>query len=299
MTETFSMKEINIIYTAQADPAHVTYSNDIGKVWFSSNYKQNMPNIAMNSYSAVKIGPNDGLFIAEPICVLEQNYNIDFVNKFKHIFTWATKVFTDTKVENKITYVNFPSYRNNPLITMDNWLNWNDRKNEIVFIANNKNSPHHTELYSLRIKLADWFHANSNLTVSWYGNMPVRRSYYKGNVNCKADILTKVKFCVCSENSYDQVYSANFLTEKLPDVWLSGAVPVYAGCSNMDELGISENNYINLLPYINDFSGLNDKLNSFSEDDYTKMTDSYCKLNSELYRLTAYENMFDIMLNTY
>lgn len=293
------MKEINIIYTAQADPAHITYSSDNGKVWFSSGYNQNMPNIAMNSYSAVKIGLNDSLFIAEPMCVLEQNYNIDFVNKFKYIFTWATKVFKNTKVENKVIYVNFPSYRYNPLITRDNWLNWAERRDEVVFIANNKSSPHPTELYSLRIKLADWLHANSNLTVSWYGNMPIRRPYYKGNIGSKSDILTKVKFCVCSENSYDSIYSANFLTEKLPDVWFSGAVPIYMGCSTMDELGVSESNYINLLPYKNDFQGLNNKLQSFSANDYIAMTDNYCKLNTELYRLTAYENMFDIMLNAY
>lgn len=293
------MKELNIIYTAQAGPTHVTYSSENGKIWFSSGYKENMPNIAMNSYSAVKIGTNDSLFIAEPMCVLEQNYNIDFANKFKYIFTWATKVFKNTKVEHKVVYVNFPSYRNNPLITKENWLAWGDRSNEIVFIANNKSSPHSTELYSLRIKLADWLHANSSLNVSWYGNMPIRRPYYKGNVGSKTDILTKVKFCVCCENSYDPVYSANFLTEKLPDVWFSGAVPIYMGCSNMNELGVSENNYIDLLPYKNDFAGLNNYLLNFSEHNYTAMTENYSSLNNELYRLTAYENMFDIMLNVH
>lgn len=293
------MKEINIIYNAQADPAHVTYSNENGKVWFSSGYKESMPNIAMNSYSAVKIGKDDALFIAEPICVLEQNYNIDFVNKFKYIFTWATKAFKNTKVEHKVIYVNFPSYRYNPLITQENWMPWGERKNEVVFIANNKSSPHQTELYSLRVKLADWLHANSNLEVSWYGNMPIRKPYYKGNIGLKSDVLTKARFCVCCENSYDPIYSANFLTEKLPDAWFSGAVPIYMGCSTMDELGISRDNYIDLLPYRNDFSALNIKLQEFSESDYLSMTNSYCKLNSELYRLTAYENMFDIMLGTY
>lgn len=290
---------LNIIYTPQPEGPVLTYDNNGDHIWMSNSYKEGMPNIAMNNYSAIKIKKNDSILLIEPMCVLTENYNINFLKQFKYIFTWATKVFENSEVANKTVYTNVPSYKHAPKIDTFNWLSWENRSNEIVFIANNKSSPHPSELYSLRTKLADWLHENSKFKVSWYGNIPLRKPYYKGSADNKAEILRKVKFHVCMENSYDPVYSNNFLSEKLSDAMISGTVPIYMGCSNLSELGISEECYINLLPFRSDFAQLELKMQNFSLENYLQMTQCYIKLSDELHRLTSYDNMFKIMLKTY
>ena len=71
------------------------------------------------------------------------------------------------------------------------------------------------------------------------------------------------------------------------------------GCSTLNELGVSEECYINLLPFRANFDQLEAKLKAFSADDYNKMTQSYLGLADKMYELASYENMFDIMLKRY
>lgn len=292
------MIDLNLIYTDHSQQSSIIFENDIGRVWMNKNYNGNMANIAMNSYSALKVQSNDSILILEPICVLDQNYNINFLKQFRFIFTWATKAFDNTEVASKVVYTNFPSYRK-PVIDKTNWLPWNERSDEIVFIANNKSSHHPTELYSLRLKLADWLHANSHLKVSWYGNMPINRPYYRGPTASKFDVLRKVKYHVCIENCYDPVYSYNYVTEKLPDAWMAGTIPLYLGCINLNELGIPPGCYFDLTPFRNDFRKLEERLKIFSADEHQLMTKEYFNLSDLLYKLTSYENVFEIMLKSY
>ena len=199
------MLELNIIYNACKN-RELLYENDIGRVWMESVYNNNMPNIVMNRASNKEpIRENDSMFIAEPICVSAIDYDVEFLKRFKYVFTWATKALDNTAVSNKLVYVNFPCYKGNPIINDINWVPWDKRSNEIVFIANNKRSRHPSELYSYRLIVADWFHAHSNFKVSWYGNMAIRRPYYRGKVINKNDVLRRSKFTVCMENSYSLV----------------------------------------------------------------------------------------------
>lgn len=292
------MIKLNVVYNPQPEASILAHENDVGKLWMSKAYNANMANISMNR-DQFKPKPNDSLFIAEPMCVMPGNYDVRYLNQFKYIFTWATKALEKTSVANKLVRINFPSYKGNPQIDSSKWLSWNERADEVVFIANNKNSKHPSELYSLRTKLADWLHANSQFKVSWYGNMPVRKPYYKGNISNKQDVLRKVKFHVCIENCYDPIYSDGFLTEKLPDAWFSGTVPIYMGCCGLEKLGVSKDCYLDMIPFRSNFTELETTLKSFSEINYKEITQNYSKLSDKLYSLTSYENMFDIMLKTY
>ena len=46
---------LNIIYTPQPEGPVLTYDNNGDHIWMSNSYKEGMPNIAMNNYSAIKI----------------------------------------------------------------------------------------------------------------------------------------------------------------------------------------------------------------------------------------------------
>lgn len=243
---------VNIIYAPQQKPPHKMFENENGELWRGASYDKKKINVGMGWYSLKNPKPYDSIWVMEPYCVLEKDYDYRFVNNFQYIFTWATKAFTHDKLQNKIVQTNHPSYHQFPSMEhlTKNWVEWKQKKNEIVFIANNKSSGHHSELYSLRLQLADLLHKKSKFEVSWYAQIPIKRPYFKGWAKSKADAIGRAKFSVCTENSYDQIYTHGYFTEKMPDVWKAGTIPIYMGCYNIDDFGFPNNSYIDLRNYV-------------------------------------------------
>lgn len=244
----------------------------------NSNIKiPNTHNIARTGRSIPEPEPNDSILVIEPKCIIGQDYDIPTVNKYNKIFTWATRAFENTSVSNKIIEINLPSISHtDPKYLREHWIGWKDKTDEIIFIANNKTSDHPSELYSLRIKLADYLHKHSALKVSWYGYTYLPKPYYKGNLagDKKIDTLRRAKFSVCCENSYDAIFSHNYFSEKLPDVCLAGTIPIYMGCYNIDEFNVPP--YVDLRKYLKknghthnvNFIGLLSEMFSYDENKY-------------------------------
>lgn len=279
--------KVNIIYKPQqTDAKEPRFSNELGEVWMNGSFKPEMHNVGMSFYSCCTsfpelISDNMSIYVIEPACVAgQQDYNIKFLKNFNYIFTWADKSFKDTEIENKVISLNHPSCYGVDEKSFErfkqNWLPWDKRSDEIVFIANNKKSIHDSELYSVRIMLADYFHANTKFKISWYGQIPINREYYKGKLDDKINLLSKVKYSICTENSYHEIYSHNYFSEKMPEVWFGGAVPLYIGCYNIDDFNFNKNSYIDLRKYINknkrkskvNFDGLVEEIKNFNIDKY-------------------------------
>ncbi|MHA2426868.1 MAG: hypothetical protein ACXADB_02420 [Candidatus Hermodarchaeia archaeon] len=270
--------EVNLVYAPATRPQHKVFANKVGSVWHSKVYDPNKINIGMGWYSIRDPKPQDSILVVEPYCVLQRDYDVGFIKKFKHIFTWATNAMTHGSVAGKVVPINHPTYHQIPNLKKcsENWLPWDKRSDEIVIIANNKSSKHHSELYSLRIYLADVLDAFSPYKVSWYGQMPLKRPYYRGVAKNKQEVLGRVKFSICTENSYDQKYTHNYFTEKMPDVWAAGAVPIYMGCYNIDDMGKLGGCYIDLRPLVQKHKQswrvnkkiLNDKIVNVDEAQY-------------------------------
>ena len=288
------------------------FENEHGAIWFGKEKHPDKVNIGMGWYSIKDPEPEDSILVVEPYCVLQRDYEVGFLNKFKHIFTWATKAMDNPAIQNKVVPINHPTYHHIPDLAglSKNWKPWKERDNEIVIIANNKSSEHHSELYSLRVHLADILDAFSPYKVSWYGQMPLKRPYYRGKVNDKAEILSKAKFSICTENSYDPKYTHNYFTEKMPDVWTHGAVPIYMGCYNIDEMGSFGNCYIDLRPLVSkhnkswrvDKQALNDRIVNFSEDqynDYIKNINDHLVVPGVLENHHSYPRVFETIINAF
>lgn len=59
------------------------------------------------------------------------------------------------------------------------------------------------------------------------------------------ELMSECRFVFALENIYDSFYSDNYLTEKIFHAFLSGAVPVYLGCYNVEKL-ISPDLFVDL-----------------------------------------------------
>ena len=121
--------------------------------------------------------------------------------------------------------------------------------------------------------LAEFFYENG-LEVAFFGGMKQKRPYYKGQIPDKNTEILKYRFHICSENTYDQKYSYNYMTEKLPHAFHNGAIPLYMGCYNIEDM-VPENTFIDLRKYVTINNGdikINNELISvvknFTEQDF-------------------------------
>ncbi len=227
-------KAINIIYDALPTP-QIQYEGPEGTVWYSNKRNENCPNIYMSACH--NPDPNDSYIMTEPIVTSPWQYSIDYLSKFRKIFGCFDRAFIGTSIHDKYIPINYGteiSLANADQIR-NSWLPWNQRRHGIVIVAGGKTSKHPASIYALRLMIADFLY-KSKIEVAWYGQSNCNRPYYKGNVIDKIAKINEYRFHLCSENTYDKTYSYNYLTEKLPQGIYGGAVPLYIGCYNIDEL---------------------------------------------------------------
>lgn len=304
--------QISLVYSPQTGPGSKIYENDEGVIYQTSAPDRSMVNVGMGFYSISEPTQEDYLLAIEPYCVLERDYDYTYIQNYKKIFSWTPQAFAHPYLAGRIVEINHPSCHTlpDPKTMTDNWMDWDKRSNEIVFIANNKASNHPSELYSFRLYLADLLHQHSKYKVSWYGEIPIQRPYYRGSVTSKHEILSKVKYSVCTENSYDPIYTHNYFTEKMPEVWFAGAVPLYIGCYNIDDFGFADHSYIDLRKYLSnnqqlkyrvDHESLLSRVEGFDATRYLhyKWHVSY-NLNKKngLFHLISYKRMYDKIIST-
>lgn len=230
-------KVLNVVYEAFGTP-EIYYEGPDGTVWFSNKRNNNCHNVFWGSCNNPR--PDDSFIVTEPIVTDPGQYDIGHLSKFRKVFASFDKVFSSSLGE-KFVPINYGT----EITPKDadklrsNWLPWDRRKNAVIIVAaSNKTSNHPASIYPLRIMLADFFYEN-NFEVAWYGYSNCGKPYYRGRIPSEQDKINKIgehRFTICTENTYDSIYSYNYLTEKLPHAIYGGALPLYMGCYNIDEL---------------------------------------------------------------
>lgn len=74
--------------------------------------------------------------------------------------------------------------------------------------------------------------------------------------------FSRYKFVICFENSFN----ADYITEKLPNVMLGGAVPIYRGAPNVKEY-FNTNSFINFDDYKRSYFKMIEKIKELDQDD--------------------------------
>jgi len=150
----------------------------------------------------------------------------------------------------------------------------------------------------------------SSYKVSWYGQISLKRPYYRGQLENKQKTLDTAKFSICTENSYDQKFTHNYFTEKMPDVWMHGAVPIYMGCFNINDMGSFNGCYIDLRPLVEKAGKswkvnkqlLNDKITNFNEQnyqDYLTNLQNHVVRPGILEKYHSYQKVYETIIDTF
>ena len=281
-------KTINIVYDALPTP-QIQYEGPEGTVWYSNKRNDNYHNIYMSACH--NPNPDDSYMMMEPIVAAPWQYNINYLSKFRKVFGCFNRAFVGTAINDKYIPINYGTEINQ--VDADQlrstWLPWNQRRPGIVIMAGDKSSKHHASIYALRLMIADFFY-KSKLEVAWYGPSNCNRPYYKGYIKNKIAKINEYQFHLCNENTYDEIYSYNYLTEKLPQGIYGGAVPLYIGCYNIDELA-PPHSFFDLRSFVK----YEHKTLNLLRQPLLRTIMSFNKNNFEQYQETAYKYIKDPM----
>lgn len=309
-------QQINILYSSHHVASSVIYENNGKRVFMSRTRKPEMPNVLICEHCQ---HPSDSFLMTEPVVVHAGHYDMNFLSKFHKIFGCFNQFATP--LQDKFVFVNYGSEIGKPNAEnlKQNWLPWEQRINGAIIVASgHKQSNNPASIYDLRLMLADFFYENG-YAISWYGYNNINRPYYKGFLSDFGPIekvydpkdkikeICKYRFNICTENTYDRIYSTNYLTEKLPHAIYGGAIPLYMGCYNIEQLApvntyfdlrnfvIKQNNQLRLLkePLLEAIKGL-------SENDFIKYNNAqyqYINDPNGICLHTDLSRVYDIMLD--
>lgn len=162
------------------------------------------------------------LFVFEPPVVMPQLYDRRLTKTFGKIF-----IMLDDMVDSQ-NYYKF--YYPQPYQEILNLSSEFSEKKLSLFVAGNKRSSHPDELYSERKKMVAFFKERHPEDFDLYGTDWAE--YSAPYIQNKWAVIKNYKFCFCYENMKNQY---GYVTEKIFDAMVGGAVPIYLGASNIEE----------------------------------------------------------------
>lgn len=178
------------------------------------------------------------LYMYEPVAVDPVQYTQSVWAEFDWILTWNTYLADHGApfVHQAGIYYDLPYCRDYGCTPTSAPPNLDDRDRAIVQICGDKYSLTAEELYSARRSAARWFAKRGRTRMDVFGKPAMKVPNYRGVADDKQLTLSKYRYALCFENTYHPLWTRGYLTEKILDCMASGTVPVYYGCSNIQDL---------------------------------------------------------------
>ncbi len=157
------------------------------------------------------------------------------------------------------------------------------------------------EITKLRVGCINNINSVSNIC---YGRVPYCNQYYGGVIGAteietipsskaKLERMNTFKFNICLENCYNEMWSWDYITEKLFDCFKAKCIPIYKGAYNIEKL-IPEDLYIDFRKY--DYAELNTLLAEFPKQRFIDMTEKAFEWNKTC-RLGSMEDLRELLEN--
>jgi hypothetical protein len=235
-------------------------------------------NIAFNCRSW-RGTPNKGkyLFATEGCLTIPRNYDIEFVkSNYRGLITPNSKFKKLHDSELDISLVNGPGYYNNFWIPeKQDFVDFDDKIHGICALNSIYYINHPSDFVQMREPLFNSITV-PNFVKHSYGKTSWGGVHYKGFPNGNPsspnnlEVVSRYKFCLCLEPMYHQLWSWDWLTERLLDCFKMKTIPLYIGCWNIEQK-IPDEIYIDLRKF-NNINDAVDSVKNISKDEYDKKT---------------------------
>ncbi|MDA1193144.1 MAG: glycosyltransferase family 10, partial [Candidatus Poribacteria bacterium] len=274
------MARINIVYQHLSPrTGYALRKGGVDIVWSSLP----TPNCDLYAYasSLSYTAPQDApqvLIQWEPVFVLPGDYTDEIWAHFDYILTMVNPLLELSPKFHRFLHpayhLGMPPEPLPDIASLPDTYPTDGRDNAICMILGNKNSIVPGELYSIRPKIARWFHDHSPIRFDAYGKPPFDLPNSKGSApkgETRAT-MSRYRYCLCFENGYDPFWSDGFMTERIFHSIETRTVPIYYGNSTIETV-VSPDCFIDYRKF-DGFADLNDYLVGMTDDEYRGYIDA-------------------------
>jgi hypothetical protein len=242
------------------------------------------PNISFNDYPQNR-DKDKYLFAVEAYNIKPENYDIDICKQYRGIITWSSKFYNICKSNGiKVYKINgFP--RPDDFYNITHNINFECREG-VCLICRVRSSQTEGDISGERIVC---FNSINTVSKTCYGKTPYCRQHYGGVIGnteietipsskAKLEKLNTFRFNICFENCYHELWSWDYITEKIFDCFKAKCVPIYYGAFNIEQI-IPEEFFIDYRKY--NYGELNTLLADFPKQRFIDMTERAYEWNEK------------------
>ncbi len=236
------------------------------------------------------------LFSTEGYITIPKNYDLNFLKKnYKGIITTNSKIKKSYEPDIEVHLVDGVGNFNDFWLTEEeDFINFKNKIHGICAINNiYKANQSDGDIVKLRESIFNSINIK-NFVKHVYSRAPWGGENYKGHPHNTPSspenlkVLSKYKFCMCFESMYHEIWSYDWITERIFNCFKVKTLPIYWGCYNIEKK-IPEETYIDLRK----FKDINEAILSvvdIDEQEYNKKTN----LGYQFYNDTKIGNILEI-----
>lgn len=223
---------------------------------------------------------NHSLLMIEAYNIIPNNYNPDVMKLYKKCYTWNRKFYKKYKNNDEINIDlmnGFPLFDN--YANLDTFIPFEEKIKGVSLICRYRNPDN---IKGSLVKYRYEIFNSLNIIKHCYGKVPYLVSYYKGPIGegkesypsslSKLKVLNKYCFNLCLENYTEEMYTYDYITEKIYDCFLSKTIPIYNGCANIEK-HIPKELFFNVEEYYDDLDEFSDELRRMDKNTFNKKVD--------------------------
>lgn len=242
------------------------------------------------------------LLPVEGYITIPDNYNVNVLKTFKGVFTPNSKFYSLYKDVCPLIMNNGPLDSHN-YYALDNFVSYDEKINGICALNNIYHTGREGDVVHLREQWMNSIKVDGWVKHTW-GPKPWGGNGYQGtnlgnhgnHIN-NLTVINKYKFMFAPEPMYHELWSWDWVTERMWNAFKSKTIPIYIGCYNIENLVPSEF-YIDMRKF-SDLAELGKHIQSFTENQYIDITEkayewyyNTCKISNmnDLEELLSYYN---------
>ncbi len=277
----------------------VDYQDRINKPYGEFQYLvEKYNNISFNNRNWLQdnYGYNIGkqvLFPTEGHTTMPENYSEETMSKYKMILTHNTKFYNKYKNKFNMQLVNGPINTDNFWeLSKDDFTTYDNKINGIV-IMNNIYQPTCKDgcIMHLREEFVNKFTDDKDFSIDIYNPTKWGGKHWKGypssygklggskgNHEDNLKLLSKYKFSFCPEPIYHDMWSWDYLTERIFNSFKAKTIPIYYGCYNIEQ-HIPLDLFIDFRKFNFNYRALKEHLLTFDNAKYTETVEKAYEWN--------------------
>jgi len=225
----------------------------------------------------------------ENYSVTPHHYDINKLKQYSAVITWNSKLYDifkkmDVNIYKINGYVlfNMDAF---PALDASQFADYENKINGLSLHCKVRESYLEWDLAGQRFKIFKEIAKTGKIETDYYGVAcyPPLKDYYKGMIGQKGQessmpnsleeqfTINKYKFNLCFENVYHELWSWDYISERIFSCFRAKTIPIYWGCWNIEQY-IPKELFIDFREYKDDIKGLVKYLLSIDKNKYYHMT---------------------------